>query len=233
MICPKCSATVSHDAESCDRCGIVFAKYQQRLADQLRRDRETELHAVRLAMPKEGIAMSVFGRFFVLVLLCLISWRLIPPPLSANEAGHSFLHMINLPFHEAGHLVFRGFGAVMHSLGGSLGQLLVPLICMYVLATKTHDAFGAAVCGWWFGENLLDIAPYIDDARSLSMPLLGGNTGESSPYGFHDWNFILSQTGLLRYDHTIATDAQYFGSGIMLLALLRCTVLLWQQLRER
>ena len=48
----------------------------------------------------------------------------------------------------------------MTALGGTLGQLLVPLICMLTLLLKARDPFGAAVCFWWFGENFLDIASY-------------------------------------------------------------------------
>ena len=93
------------------------------------------------------------------------------------------------------------FGQFIGSLGGTLGQLLVPVICGIALLRR-HDTFGASVCLWWFGENFLDIAPYMADARAGELPLLGGNYGKSSPYGFHDWEFILGETGLLAWDKT-------------------------------
>ena len=65
----------------------------------------------------------------------------------------------------------------------------------------------------------MDLAPYIDDARSLTLPLLGGNTGLSSPYGFHDWEFILQETRLLRYDHFLANSAKALGTVLMIGAL--------------
>ena len=108
-------------------------------------------------------------------------------PIDKNYANESYMHLVNLPFHEAGHIFFRPFGSFMTSLGGTIGQLLMPLICLSVLLVKTRDTFGAAVTLWWFGQNFFDIAPYINDARSLSLPLVGGNFGHSSPYGFHDW----------------------------------------------
>jgi hypothetical protein len=165
----------------------------------------------------------------MLAILVYFSWRFIPAPVASNAAGDSFLHLVNLPFHEAGHILFRPFGRLMTSLGGSLGQLLMPLVCFVVLRFKTRDAFGAAVCLWWFGENFLDMAPYIDDARNLSLPLLGGNFGHSSPYGFHDWEFILSETGLLSYDHAIAAGAKYLGSAMMMGAMLWAAYLLLVQ----
>jgi hypothetical protein len=149
-------------------------------------------------------------------------------PIAANAAGESFLHGVNLPFHEFGHILFRPFPAVITSLGGSLGQLMMPAICFCVLLFRTRDAFGAAVCLWWFGENFLDIAPYINDARSLSMPLLGGNFGDTSPYGFHDWNFILTETGLLADDHLFAAVAKGIGTLVMAGALVWAVVLLFR-----
>ncbi len=125
----------------------------------------------------------------------MIVWggTLIFSSIASNAAGDSLLHLVNLPFREAGHVFFRPFGQFMTSLGGSMGQLLMPLICLLTLLLKTRDPFGAAVCGWWFGENLLDMAPYIGDARAGQLPLIGGNFGHSSPYGFHDWEYLLDR----------------------------------------
>jgi hypothetical protein len=172
--------------------------------------------------------LALVGRGLLLALLAYWSIRFIFSPVAANAAGESFLHGVNLPFHEFGHILFRPFPAVITSLGGSLGQLMMPAICFFVLWFRTRDAFGAAVCLWWFGENFLDIAPYINDARSLSMPLLGGNVGERSPYGFHDWNFILTETGLLADDHLFAAVAKGIGTLVMVGALAWALVLLFR-----
>jgi hypothetical protein len=156
---------------------------------------------------------------------------LISASIASNTVGNSFLHLVNLPFHEAGHIIFRPFGAFMASLGGTLGQLLMPLICMGVLLVKTRDPFGASVALWWAGENFLDIAPYINDARAGQLPLLGGNFGHSSPYGFHDWEYLLTESGLLQYDQVLAKAAFLTGSAIMLLSLLWGGLLLVRRVR--
>ena len=130
-----------------------------------------------------------------------------------------FLHNVNLPFHEFGHILFRPFPQVIVSLGGTLGQLLMPLICAGAILLTAKDPFGASVALWWMFESLLDCAPYIADARRGSAPLLGGNYGRSSPYGFHDWQFILGETGLLRQDQLIARAAYWVGMAGMALAL--------------
>ena len=37
---------------------------------------------------------------------------------------------------------------------------------------REGNAFGAAVGLWWLGQSLMDLAPYINDARALALPLL-------------------------------------------------------------
>jgi len=183
-------------------------------------------------MADTGYRFSLPGH--ALLLLCLL-WLSISYIFSSFGEGsrvlQGFLHLVNLPFHEAGHLFFSPFGDFMHSLGGSLGQCLMPLLCMVAFLRQSQGQFGAAVCLWWFGENLLDIAPYMDDARSLSLPLLGGNVGHASPYGFHDWEYLLSESGLLRFDHTLAVLTHVGGSMLMIAALGRMLFLLLRQRR--
>jgi hypothetical protein len=86
---------------------------------------------------------------------------------------------------------------------------------------------------WWFGQNFIDIAPYIADARAGELPLLGGNTGNTSPYGFHDWEFILGETGLLAYDTTFGAISLNCGRLLMLLAIGWGAFLLWRAWKER
>ena len=119
----------------------------------------------------------------------------------------------------------------MTSLGGSLAQIIMPLVCMAVFLIKTRDTFAASFCLWWTGESFLDLAPYIDDARRLTLPLVGGNTGRTSPYGFHDWEFILRESGMIRHDHTIAKTAFFMGSVLIICALVWGGYILLKQYR--
>jgi hypothetical protein len=57
----------------------------------------------------------------------------------------SLMHNVDLVFHEAGHVVFRPFGRFMTILGGSLAQLLMPLIVMVAFVTTNRDNFGASI----------------------------------------------------------------------------------------
>jgi len=232
MDCPACGQPGPDGGDTCPRCGLIFAKYRPRpLRPGPPAAAGGRWRELLLTWPQPPGTASLTARALLLGGLLWLSLPLVLARPVDNASGQCFLHLVNLPFHEAGHVFFRPFGALLHSLGGSLGQLLVPLICLGVLLVKTRDPFGAAVCTWWAGENLLDLAPYINDARAGVMPLLGGNTGRSSPYGFHDWEFILTETGLQRYDHTLAWLAQGVGTILMLVALGWGGWLLWRGYR--
>lgn len=243
MKCPKC-ATLQNDAnELCDHCGIVFEKYYKYHP----RPGEAEApsyHPVQGTAADNGLRELLFpekltgdwvalgARAILMVILLVWGMFLMFSSVASNGAGESFLHLANLPFHEFGHILFRPFGSFMTSLGGTLGQLLMPAVCLWVLLVKTRDPFGASVALWWFGENFLDIAPYINDARAGQLPLLGGNYGHSAPYGFHDWEYILTESGLLHLDRSLAHFSHFLGSAIMVLALVWGAVLLYRQLQR-
>jgi hypothetical protein len=134
----------------------------------------------------------------------------------AADAMESFLHLPNLIFHEAGHFIFMPLGRFMTVFGGSLLQVLIPVIAA-VAFLRQEDQFGAAVCAWWAGQNLVDVAPYIADARSLRLTLIGGRTG--AEVEGHDWEFILNQLGISHYAHPIGYTTHLIGIIIMVAAL--------------
>jgi len=161
-------------------------------------------------------AQPALGRALLLALLAWWTWQFVPHPLDWSRMNASFLHLVNLPFHEAGHILFTPFGEFLTILGGSLFQVIVPIVCAGALARR-DDWFGAAACGWWAGESLVDVAPYIADARALQMPLLGGGTG--AEVEGHDWEGILGRLGLLHLDHTLGMGVHVAGSVVMIAAL--------------
>ncbi len=242
MICPKCQYELQKQCEICPHCGIVFEKYlkyhleqpdrqgaQSPIVTVYEEDQGSSLTQFLFRDTQQDTLTYFIGRLVIFSGLILWSWLLISSSIESNAVGNSFLHLVNLPFHEAGHIVFRPFGAFITSLGGTLGQLLMPTICMGVLLLKTRDPFGASVALWWVGENFLDIAPYMNDARAGQLPLLGGNFGHSAPYGFHDWQYLLTESGLLQYDHGLAQATFALGAIIMLLSLLWSGLLLGKQ----
>ena len=126
----------------------------------------------------------------------------------------TFIHLINLVFHEAGHVIFGLFGnRMLHVAGGSIMQCLVPLVLCVLFYWKNQDAFAAGLGLWWLGQNLVDCAPYINDARLLQLTLIGGRTG--SEVEGHDWEYILTTLNLLNRDIYISRDVLFAGRLIM------------------
>jgi hypothetical protein len=243
MECPKCHHIQTDSCTECERCGLVFAKYRPRPprggsatppaphADPSRLSRVFDY--LLFLKRTDGSVGPLYARAVLLLLLFLWSWWFWLSPLEANYTGRSFMHLVNLPFHEAGHVFARPLGAFMTSLGGSLNQLLMPLVCAVVLLVKTRDGFGASVALWWMGESFMDLAPYIGDARSMSLVLLGGNTGYSSPYGFHDWNYLLTEAGMLEHDVLLARLSAWTGILLMAVSLAWGAAILLRACRRR
>jgi hypothetical protein len=169
------------------------------------------------------------GRAALLALLAFWTWRFATHPLNQLVIGGSFLHSINLPFHEAGHIVFAPFGRFLMSLGGSLTQVLVPVVCAIAFVRK-DDWFGAAVASWWAGQNLVDLGPYIADARALQITLIGGATG--AEVEGHDWEAILTTLGWLGYDRQLGMTAHVVGSLAMAASLVVAALITWRGARE-
>lgn len=143
----------------------------------------------------------------------------------------TILGMADLVFHEAGHIILAPLGDFMTALGGSLFQVLVPAAFLVAFLTRYRDPFGASAMLWWTGQNLVDVAPYIDDARSRTLVLLGGVTGRDVP-GYHDWNNVLGRLGWLEYDQALALWVHRAGALLLLTALAWGGLLLFGQYRR-
>lgn len=124
---------------------------------------------------------------------------------------YHFIDGANLLFHEAGHVILSIFGETIHYLGGSIGQLVFPILFCVSFFRRGH-VFESAVCGIWLGENVINIAWYIGDAQAQAIPLVGG--------GIHDWHWLLSRAGLLSNCKMIATIVHSFGAIILLFAVI-------------
>ena len=237
--CPKCHAERLDEAVECVRCGIIFAKYRPELPNaRLASTPSSRARSQWLSTATHWLiesdttteSMTFYGRAVVFAAMVGWGWRFIVTPLETNYTGESFLHLINLPFHEAGHVIFTPFGRFMAILGGSLGQILMPMICLGAFLVKTRDPFGGSVALWWTAESLMDIAPYINDARALDLMLIGGVTGKETDG--HDWNNILTMLGLLEWDHRLAHIAYNFGILLMLASVLWGGIVLWRHYRR-
>lgn len=231
--CPRCGHEAASPFAECPKCGIVVAKFlkiqaSRKTSPDPSPERPSSdsiplrdiLVSLLTGVPEGAAELSLLARSILLAGFALWSLALWFSSVEDGRAGWWLLHATLTPFHEAGHVIFGLFRIrLLTSLGGSLGQILMPLICMAVLLVKTRDAFGGAVALWWGGVSFMDMAPYIGDARAGVLPLLGGNTGQESPYGFHDWEFILGETGLLAYDQVFSRISHATGIIVMVAAL--------------
>jgi hypothetical protein len=249
MQCPKCDHPRRPGQESCEACGLVFHKYEalqarretvdDRQVDEAEEEEKLTLRdrlrhlGEDLLRPDDNLREMPW--LYAVVWSALVLWLASYFIQGIDSLGRNpgFFHNINLPFHEFGHLAFRPFGEFMGSLGGTLGQLAMPLIAGGVMLFTRADTFGASICLLWFGQNFLDIAPYMADARAGQLPLLGGNYGQSSPYGFHDWEFILGELGLLAWDTTFAAITLNIGRLIMLGAAIWGGLLIYRAWSEQ
>lgn len=136
--------------------------------------------------------------------------------LQSRDFSH-FIDMINLIFHEAGHFIFIFFGDFLHYLGGTLLEILIPLLFAAYFFIH-EDRYSASIMFAWMGYNLTTISVYIADAILMRLPLLG--CGTDCDYTYHDWNHLLTKLDLLPYTNSIANLVYGVGMAIFILGIL-------------
>ena len=147
------------------------------------------------------MAAEVVGRLIGFVALGLLTALVLANGIAMpSGAIPNFLHLIDLVFHEAGHVIFGFFGQFIGVLGGSLNQVLVPAVCTAVFLARTQYG-SAAVTLFWTGQSLADVAVYLADGL------------------IHDWNFILGRLGLLYAAESLGRLTFGLGALAMLAAL--------------
>ena len=99
---------------------------------------------------------AVAGRGLGLVILLVLTWEVLAQGLSLQDgAVLAFIHGIDLVFHEAGHVIFGFFGEFLAVLGGSLMQVLIPVIATAAFV-RTRQWASAVVTLFWAGQALTD-----------------------------------------------------------------------------
>ena len=91
------------------------------------------------------------------------------------------------------------------------------ILVMLGFIFKQRDNFAASIGLWWLAQSMMDLVPYISDARAQEMWLLGGVQGKDIP-GIHDWNNILSRLNLLEYDQTLANMVMLVAISMMIVS---------------
>lgn len=228
-------------------CGIAMEKWQaaqQQQEASLRALEEAELEQLvadeavseTLAqrvfhyvcfMPSDRHESAFWGHSVLYCIFFLWGWYFILHGIDWEILGGSFLHSVNLPFHEYGHVMFSPFGEYLMFLGGSLFQILLPWFPLVYFMVWQRDNFAASLMLWWSGQNFLDVAPYIADAPTRYLPLISGN--ENS----HDWWNLLLMSNALDSAGTLATLCFLLGAAVIVLSNMWGGFLLYIEFRGR
>ena len=242
ITCPKCHYQRrpgdSHvHAGVCPDCGIAYAKYRPKQGKEEDETVGTPTEYVSLwrrllntacYVPETSDPMTLWARAALYVLFLVWGLKFIFAGIDWQTIGGSFMHSVNLPFHEFGHVLFGFFGRFMGILGGSLFQVMLPLVFVVAFSLQMRDNFAAAICLWWCGQNFIDVSPYIADAPHRDLPLILGMS-ESA----HDWGNLLTMTNSLGSADAIATASFTLGTLIMLVSFTWGGYILWLQTRNR
>jgi hypothetical protein len=159
------------------------------------------------------------GLLVLVVLGLMIAGRGLTPSASGVLA---FVHLIDLVFHEAGHVIFGFFGQFVGMLGGSLNQVLIPAVCTGYFLWHGRTA-AAAVTLFWTGESLVDVAIYVADGRDMALPLLAEGL-------VHDWNWLLSELSLREQAPALGRVVFVAGLAVLAAAIVLLAADLWRAL---
>jgi len=234
--CPKCDAETGGQAV-CPACGLIFEKYPKaRVAaprpapPEAEEKPESRLRGLLFHFPEEVEPLAVYARAALLAAAAIYGARLALMSVPDWEMSGSLMHLVIVPFHEFGHILFRPFGEFLTLLGGSLFQVALPLVLGSVFLVRTRDTFAASLMLWWAAAAVMDAAPYLYDAWEPQHVLLTGRTGDT---GAHDFIDTLGDLGLLHLAQPIGRGVHAFGVLLMLVSLAWGAWLVWQQFRNR
>ena len=156
--------------------------------------------------------------------LPLLLWFIFELKINLQNPSASIFHLLNLPIHEMGHVIFHYTGMMFLMVaGGTITQLAAPLYGMWNFWLQ-KDFFAIALCFGWLSTNLFDISVYMGDARSQSLQLVSLGSGEP----LHDWHYLLGHMGLLPFDHFFAGTVWLIALLSMLFCFAAGGWLLWQ-----
>jgi hypothetical protein len=137
-----------------------------------------------------------------------------------------FLSLVDLGFHELGHMLTMWAPRLVYFAMGSIDQIAVPLGLAGYFFLIRRDAVGGGSCLAWAGTSAQNVSVYVADAPYQLLPLIGGK---------HDWAFILgpSHLNMLGSAHTIAGAVKVFGLSCLLAGFAACCWTAWTSLPRR
>ena len=116
MNCPKCGFEQTDNQEVCLHCGVIFAKLHAppvlSPSDSVEAPVQVDsgfggrMREVSALIPYEDNPFVRSARMLVWLGLAIWGVKFMFTPIKGEAFSESFMHLINLPFHEAGHIIF-------------------------------------------------------------------------------------------------------------------------------
>ncbi|MCB9771098.1 MAG: hypothetical protein H6754_00900 [Candidatus Omnitrophica bacterium] len=160
-------------------------------------------------------------RICVLGFFAYVFWGLL-----RNSNEFNVFRPLNFGIHELGHLIFGWAGQFVAILGGTFTQLAAPVYGMWNFY-KQNDYFALSLCFGWLSTNLFEISVYMNDARTMQLPLV--TVGDSGNI-IHDWNHLFTQMHILQFDHFIAGCVWFFAILSMSFCLFSAGWMIWNMI---
>jgi hypothetical protein len=137
-----------------------------------------------------------------------------------------FLSLVDLGFHELGHMLAMWTPKLLYFAMGSITQIAVPLALAAYFFLIKRDVVGGGLCLAWAGTSAQNVSIYVADAPYQLLPLIGGK---------HDWAFILgpAHLNMLASAHTIAGAVKVFGLLCLMAGFAACCWTAWTSLPRR
>lgn len=112
------------------------------------------------------------------------------------------LSLVDLGFHELGHLLTYWLPDLVTAAMGSVAQIAVPASLAYYF-WRRHEKPSAALMIAWAGSSARNVAIYIGDAPFERLQLIGGD---------HDWAFIFHHFDAMTVAPRVAGLVGFLGS---------------------
>jgi len=138
------------------------------------------------------------------------------------EYKDSIFQFILFGIHEFGHELFRPLGMFMGVAGGTILQVLAPIIFM-VAFLKKRDFFAASIMFAWLGDSIMYSAWYCSTADP-SQPIILNPFGKE---GLHDFLYLLRALGLLGWTRQVAALMRFTAYASYFISVAWGGIMVW------
>ena len=183
----------------------------------------------RLATLRDDVREWTAGRWWAIriPLLAYLLWALLSH-LRDPWYGSLLFSGITLLIHEIGHVIFGFLPQFLAIAGGTVLQIVAPVITALIFL-RQPDYFGVTVAGVWLSFSLFNVSTYVEDARSMDLPLVSVGSGEI----IHDWNYMLTALGLLEQEQLLSDIVRLAAGCVGFASILGGAWLVWLMFLRR